>query len=61
MNSDSDAQTVRFRDMLSRWERKPRLRIVKLLLAGASRRHGGGEIGAELGIPNSTPRTISKS
>jgi DNA-binding transcriptional ArsR family regulator len=54
MNSDSDAQTVRFADMLSAMGTEPRLRIVKLLLAAHPDGMVVGEIGAELGIPNST-------
>ncbi len=54
MNSQTDAQMTRFADMLSAMGAEPRLRIVRLLLAA----HPGGlvvgEIGAELGIPNST-------
>lgn len=54
MNSETDAQMTRFADMLSAMGAEPRLRIVRLLLAA----HPGGlvvgEIGAELGIPNST-------
>ncbi|MGC9952717.1 MAG: metalloregulator ArsR/SmtB family transcription factor [Rhizomicrobium sp.] len=54
MNSDSDAQLVRFADMLSAMGTEPRLRIVRLLLAAHPDGMVVGEIGAELGIPNST-------
>ncbi|MDE2134743.1 MAG: helix-turn-helix transcriptional regulator [Alphaproteobacteria bacterium] len=54
MNCEADARITRFADMLSAMGAEPRLRIVRLLLAA----HPGGlvvgEIGAELGIPNST-------
>jgi len=54
MNSDADAQLVRFADMLSAMGTEPRLRIVRLLLAAHPEGMVVGEIGAELGIPNST-------
>ena len=54
MNSDTDAQLVRFADMLSAMGTEPRLRIVRLLLAAHPEGMVVGEIGAELGIPNST-------
>jgi len=54
MNSDTDAQLVRFADMLSAMGTEPRLRIVRLLLAAHPDGMVVGEIGAELGIPNST-------
>jgi DNA-binding transcriptional ArsR family regulator len=54
MNSDTDAQIVRFADMLSAMGTEPRLRIVRLLLAAHPEGMVVGEIGAELGIPNST-------
>lgn len=54
MNSGSDAQLTRFADMLSAMGTEPRLRIVRLLLAAHPDGLVVGEIGAELGIPNST-------
>jgi len=54
MNSGTDAQLVRFADMLSAMGTEPRLRIVRLLLAAHPEGMVVGEIGAELGIPNST-------
>ena len=54
MNSDEDAQLIRFADMLAAMGTEPRLRIVRLLLAAHPEGMVVGEIGAELGIPNST-------
>ena len=54
MDSEPDAQIVRFADMLSAMGTEPRLRIVRLLLAAHPDGMVVGEIGAELGIPNST-------
>ena len=52
--ADDQAQLVRFADMLSAMGTEPRLRIVRLLLAAHPNGIVVGEIGAELGIPNST-------
>ena len=54
MDSEADAQIVRFADMLSAMGTEPRLRIVRLLLAAHPEGMVVGEIGTELGIPNST-------
>ena len=54
MNSDEDAQLIRFADMLAAMGTEPRLRIVRLLLAAHPEGMVVGEIGAELGIPTST-------
>ena len=54
MNSDEDAQLIRFADMLAAMGTEPRLRIVRWLLAAHPEGMVVGEIGAELGIPNST-------
>lgn len=51
---DDQAQLVRFADMLSAMGTEPRLRIVRLLLAAHPLGMVVGEIGTELGIPNST-------
>jgi len=51
---NSDEQLTRFADMLSAMGTEPRLRIVRLLLAAHPDGMVVGEIGAELGIPNST-------
>ena len=52
--TDTQAQLVRFADMLSAMGTEPRLRIVRLLLSAHPNGMVVGEIGAELGIPNST-------
>jgi ArsR family transcriptional regulator, arsenate/arsenite/antimonite-responsive transcriptional repressor len=52
--ADSEADLVRFADMLSAMGTEPRLRIVRLLLAAHPVGMVVGEIGEELGIPNST-------
>lgn len=52
-NNDQD-QLVRFADMLSAMGTEPRLRIVRLLLSAHPVGMVVGEIGSELGIPNST-------
>jgi DNA-binding transcriptional ArsR family regulator len=52
--ADEQAKLVRFADMLSAMGTEPRLRIVRLLLAAHPHGLVVGEIGAELGIPNST-------
>jgi ArsR family transcriptional regulator len=52
-DSEQD-QLVRFADMLSAMGTEPRLRIVRLLLAAHPVGLVVGEIGAEVGIPNST-------
>jgi ArsR family transcriptional regulator, arsenate/arsenite/antimonite-responsive transcriptional repressor len=54
MPADDQAQLVRFADMLSAMGTEPRLRIIRLLLAAHPHGMVVGEIGAELGIPNST-------
>lgn len=51
---DEHAKLTRFADMLSAMGTEPRLRIVRLLLAAHPNGLVVGEIGAELGIPNST-------
>jgi len=52
--TDDQAQIVRFADMLSAMGTEPRLRIVRLLLTVHPHGMVVGEIGTELGIPNST-------
>ena len=52
--TDTQAQLVRFADMLSAMGTEPRLRIMRLLLSAHPLGMVVGEIGAELGIPNST-------
>ena len=52
--TDTQAQLVRFADMLSAMGTEPRLRIMRLLLSAHPHGIVVGEIGAELGIPNST-------
>jgi len=54
MAGDSEAQLVRFADMLSAMGTEPRLRIVRLLLSAHPQGMVVGEIGNEIGIPNST-------
>lgn len=51
---DPEAQITRFADMLSAMGAAPRLRIVRLLLTAHPTGLVAGEIGEELGIPNST-------
>ena len=58
---DTEADLVRFADMLSAMGTEPRLRIVRLLLSAHPTGMVVGEIGSELGIPNSTLPTISTS
>ncbi len=50
----SDAELVRFADMLAALGTETRLRIVRLLLAAHPEGLVVGEIGSELGIPPST-------
>jgi DNA-binding transcriptional ArsR family regulator len=52
--SSEQTQLVRFADMLSAMGTEPRLRIVRLLLSAHPTGMVVGEIGSELGIPNST-------
>ena len=47
-------QTARYADMLAALGTEPRLRIMRLLLAAHPEGMFVGEIGGELGIPNST-------
>ena len=54
MDSEPDAQIIRYADMLSAMGTEPRLRIIRLLLAAHPNGMVVGEIGAELAIPNST-------
>lgn len=54
MNSELDAELARFADMFSAMGTEPRLRIMRLLLSAHPEGMVVGEIGAELGIPNST-------
>jgi len=54
MAGDSEAQLVRFADMLSAMGTEPRLRIMRLLLSAHPHGMVVGEIGSEIGIPNST-------
>jgi len=54
MDSEPDAQIVRYADMLSAMGTEPRLRIMRLLLAAHPGGMVVGEIGTELAIPNST-------
>lgn len=54
MPADDTALLVRYADMLSAMGTEPRLRIVRLLLAAHPHGMVVGEIGSELGIPNST-------
>jgi DNA-binding transcriptional ArsR family regulator len=49
-----DAELSRFADMLAAMGTEPRLRIVRLLLSAHPVGMVVGEIGDELGIPNST-------
>ena len=51
---DDSLAYARFADMLSAMGTQPRLRIMRLLLAAHPEGMVVGEIGAELGIPNST-------
>jgi DNA-binding transcriptional ArsR family regulator len=53
-NADSDAELVRFADMLAALGTEPRLHIIRLLLSAHPEGLVVGEIGAELGIPPST-------
>ena len=50
----NEAQLTRFADMLSAMGTEPRLRIMRLLLTAHPVGLVVGEIGEELGIPNST-------
>jgi DNA-binding transcriptional ArsR family regulator len=50
----SDTELPRFADMLSAMGTEPRLRIMRLLLAAHPGGMVVGDIGTELGIPNST-------
>jgi ArsR family transcriptional regulator, arsenate/arsenite/antimonite-responsive transcriptional repressor len=55
MQKRDDTELIaRFADMLSAMGTEPRLRIVRLLLAAHPRGMVVGDIGTELGIPNST-------
>src|SRR5207302_10094133 len=47
-------QTARYADMLSAMGTEPRLRIMRLLLSAHPDGMVVGDIGADLGIPNST-------
>jgi DNA-binding transcriptional ArsR family regulator len=49
-----DAELTRYADMLAAMGTEPRLRIVRLLLSAHPVGMVVGEIGEELGIPNST-------
>ena len=49
-----DDDIIRFADMLAAMGTEPRLRIVRLLLAAHPHGMVVGDIGSELGIPNST-------
>lgn len=49
-----DAELIRYADMLAAMGTEPRLKIVRLLLAAHPVGMVVGEIGEELGIPNST-------
>ena len=51
---ETDANLVRYADMLSAMGTEPRLRIMRLLLSAHPVGMVVGEIGEELGIPNST-------
>ena len=54
MSAPLDDQIAKYADMLAALGTEPRLRIVRLLLAAHPEGLVVGEIGAELGIPNST-------
>ncbi|MGO9004447.1 MAG: ArsR/SmtB family transcription factor [Beijerinckiaceae bacterium] len=54
MNANSDAELVRFADMLAALGTETRLRIIRLLLSAHPEGLVVGEIGAELGVPPST-------
>ena len=49
-----DAELTRYADMLAAMGTEPRLRIMRLLLSAHPIGMVAGEIGEELGIPNST-------
>ncbi len=51
---NADETISRFADMLAAMGTEPRLRIMRLLLAAHPEGMVVGEIGSELGIPNST-------
>jgi len=52
--AEDTEQTARYADMLAALGTEPRLRIMRLLLAAHPEGMFVGEIGEELGIPNST-------
>jgi DNA-binding transcriptional ArsR family regulator len=52
--TETDANLARYADMLSAMGTEPRLRIMRLLLSAHPVGMVVGEIGEELGIPNST-------